>query len=303
MNLRQLQYFIVLAEQKSFTAASNVLYISQPTLSQEIMKIEKEFGFSLFVRSSRSVQMTKEAEILLPEAKSIIGQVDAFTAHVLSLSQKQRYPEELTIGLDVGWDRFEYLGITDMVQKFRKDCSDTEIKLVPFHYPESFAQLESGYLDIAILFGSDELVDSLPCEHFIFAEEVLCLAVPTEILAANPDADITQVLANNTLLVLENDEDHVAHVNMVYKQYNIKPRVIEVQNMSLMLGYIGAGGGIGLIPNSYGQTLRTTNITVMHFKENAPKGKLVVLSGKRCKKKQVLEFIERLKNEHNPDRT
>ena len=58
MNLQQMKYVVMIAEQGSFSKASQVLYITQPTLSNEVKKLEKELGITIFSRNKHSVQVT-----------------------------------------------------------------------------------------------------------------------------------------------------------------------------------------------------------------------------------------------------
>ena len=58
MNLQQMKYVVMIAEQGSFSRASQVLYITQPTLSNEVKKLEKELGITIFSRNKHSVQVT-----------------------------------------------------------------------------------------------------------------------------------------------------------------------------------------------------------------------------------------------------
>ena len=72
MEIRQLKYFAALAKYQNFTKAAQELYISQPTLSQQISALETSLGCSLFYRSKRMVALTAAGEALLPKAEQLI---------------------------------------------------------------------------------------------------------------------------------------------------------------------------------------------------------------------------------------
>lgn len=72
MEIRQLKYFIVLAKHQNFTKAAQELFISQPTLSQQISVLESSLGCSLFHRSTRMVTLTAAGKALLPKAEQLI---------------------------------------------------------------------------------------------------------------------------------------------------------------------------------------------------------------------------------------
>lgn len=84
MNLRDLQYLITVAETQHFGKAAQRCFVSQPTLSGQIKKLERELGVILFERSNRSVQITAIGESILAHARLIMEQVDAIRQQSLS---------------------------------------------------------------------------------------------------------------------------------------------------------------------------------------------------------------------------
>ena len=73
MEIRQLKYFLILAKYQNFTKAAQELYISQPTLSQQISVLENSLGCNLFHRSTRMVTLTAAGNALLPKAEQLIA--------------------------------------------------------------------------------------------------------------------------------------------------------------------------------------------------------------------------------------
>ena len=73
MELRQLSYFIKLAETLNFSTAARELFITQSTLSHQILQLEREFDQALFLRNSHEVSLTEAGEQLLPLAKTTAG--------------------------------------------------------------------------------------------------------------------------------------------------------------------------------------------------------------------------------------
>src|SRR5258707_3611917 len=76
MDVRQLRYFVRIAELGSVSAASHRLGVAQPSLSQHIKHLEQELGVDLLIRSSRGVSLTDSGQILLYHATSIVNAVD-----------------------------------------------------------------------------------------------------------------------------------------------------------------------------------------------------------------------------------
>lgn len=81
MTLQQMRYIVMVAECGNLTEAAGKLYIAQPSLTAAIHNIEKEMGITVFTRSNKGVELTREGETLLSYARQILEQVDVMTEH------------------------------------------------------------------------------------------------------------------------------------------------------------------------------------------------------------------------------
>jgi DNA-binding transcriptional LysR family regulator len=75
IDLKQLKYFLAVAEEKSFSRAAERLHISQPPFSQQIMKLESELGVKLFARTTRTFELTVAGKALMQEAADMLGKM------------------------------------------------------------------------------------------------------------------------------------------------------------------------------------------------------------------------------------
>jgi DNA-binding transcriptional LysR family regulator len=91
MNLRQLEYFVVIADTGSLTAAAERLFVSQPSISQQIRSLEEELGGALLERLPRGVRLTAAGQTLLPEARAAIRHAD-----------RARHVARRALGLEAG---------------------------------------------------------------------------------------------------------------------------------------------------------------------------------------------------------
>ena len=87
MELRVLNYFLMVAKEESISGAANVLHLSQPTLSRQLKDMEFELGKQLFIRGSKKIELTDEGRILKKRAEEIIALVEK-TAMFLSARAK-----------------------------------------------------------------------------------------------------------------------------------------------------------------------------------------------------------------------
>ena len=85
MELRQLRYLTALAEERNFTRAAAREHIAQPALSQQVLRLEKEFGLALVERTTRRVALTDAGELLVARARRALAEVEAAQAEMQSL--------------------------------------------------------------------------------------------------------------------------------------------------------------------------------------------------------------------------
>ena len=86
MQIQQMRYVLAAAEKKSFSAAAKALFLSQPSLSQQILHLEKELGVPLFVRHSKSVTLTEAGEQFVSSARRILNEVDQLSENMKKYS-------------------------------------------------------------------------------------------------------------------------------------------------------------------------------------------------------------------------
>src|SRR4051794_41900387 len=77
MTLQQLAYFVAAAEHGSFSAAANALLLAQPSLSEQIRRLEAELGVPLFVRAGRGTELTDAGRLLRPHAERVLAEAQA----------------------------------------------------------------------------------------------------------------------------------------------------------------------------------------------------------------------------------
>lgn len=102
MDLRQLRYFLAIAEEGSFLAAARKLAIAQPSLSQHVIRLEGELGVQLLERSSRGVTLTESGQILVAHARAIIRATDAAIADLRDRASEPRGPVSFALPSSVG---------------------------------------------------------------------------------------------------------------------------------------------------------------------------------------------------------
>ncbi|MFF8593376.1 LysR substrate-binding domain-containing protein [Streptomyces sp. NPDC015220] len=178
MELRQLAYFVTVAEELHFGRAAGRLHIVQSAVSQQIQRLERELGAELFDRSPRRVRLTAAGERLLPEARAVLAAADRARAAVAP-------PAGLRIGTSTGLGAH----LDRVLTAFAEHASDVPVELVSLPAAERLARVAAGELDAAFVRAAepvsgvrvlplwpDPLVAALPASHPLAARDAVGLS-------------------------------------------------------------------------------------------------------------------------------
>ncbi|MEP7300208.1 MAG: LysR substrate-binding domain-containing protein [Caldimonas sp.] len=150
MDLRQIQYFVAIAEKGSISAASAYIHIAQPALSAQLARLEADLGVALCTRHRRGITLTQGGEIFLEHAYKVIEGLAAARSAVLSVGSQPR--GEVTFGLPVTTSTLMTVPIVELVHA---RYPHIKLNIVDGMSGDVFGWLVDGRLDVAILYGSD----------------------------------------------------------------------------------------------------------------------------------------------------
>lgn len=194
MNLRDLRYLVALADHGHFGRAAKACFVSQPTLSMQIRKLEEELGVVLFERAPRKVMPTPAGREACERARRIVAEVEAMR----EAARRSTDPEAGSVRLGLFPTLGPYL-LPHVVPRIRARFPRLELLLVEEKSDVLLARLREGRLDAALLaLPVDD--DQLQVE-FLF-EEPFVLAVPERHRLATRDALALDDLADERLLLL-----------------------------------------------------------------------------------------------------
>lgn len=195
MNLRDLRYLVALADLKHFGRAAAASFVSQPTLSTQIRKLEDELGVALVERSPRKVLLTATGREVADRARTVLTEVD----QIRDLARRARDPESGTIRIGLFPTLGPYL-LPHVVPRLRERFPRLELLLVEEKTPVLLRQLADGKLDAAAL-ALPLHDDQLHCE-FLF-EEAFLLAVPETHPLTRKHGLTLDDLSHESVLLLE----------------------------------------------------------------------------------------------------
>ncbi len=195
MNLRDLKYLVALADHKHFGRAAAACYVSQPTLSTQIKKLEEELGVPLVERAPRKVMLTPAGRDAADRARRIVAEVE----QMKEAARRSQDPEAGTVRLGIFPTLGPYL-LPHVVPRIRARFPHLELLLVEEKSEVLLSRLREGKLDAGLL-AMPVHDDQLHAE-FLF-EEPFLLAVPESHPLARRDALPMSELAQHQLLLLE----------------------------------------------------------------------------------------------------
>ncbi|WP_323120618.1 LysR family transcriptional regulator [Burkholderia alba] len=167
MDLKQLRYFVAVAEELHFGRAAKRLFISQPALSFDIRKFEDTLGVQLFARTSKSVALTNAGEVLLGEARRLLLQADE--ARRLTIRSASGLAGRLRIGFV---NSMLYRGLPQAVRQFGADYPTVEIVLKEMNTHEQVQAMTRAQIDLGYAHWGSFPPDI--AAETIFSEPFLC---------------------------------------------------------------------------------------------------------------------------------
>jgi DNA-binding transcriptional LysR family regulator len=244
MDLRQIRYFIAVAEERSFTAAARRLNLSQPPLSQQIQALEAALGAQLLHRTSRRVELTQAGEALLTRALAIQQQIKLAEAEVRSIGAG------LIGSLDVGATGSILRGrLADLLAAYRKEAPAVKMTIHEQAPALQIAALLNRTTNIS-LNRSIPTEDALSSE-LAWAEEVV-VAMPKDHPLARRKRIALGDLASEDHIVLQPESSQFArYIQKCCIDAGFLPRVSQqVVDAQSVPSLIAAGFGVALVPQS-----------------------------------------------------
>ena len=241
MNLRDLRYFVALADTKHFGKAAERSYVSQPTLSAQIKKLENYLGVQLIERQPRRVTLTESGAKILPLARRILQESD----EIISLARNEHDPLSGKLKLALIPTIGPYL-LPLITRKLRKQLPQLKLMLYEYQTQGLLEKLRSGEIEIGIL-ALPVPLDGL--ESAELYEENFTVAMPNNHALSKKPAIKLDDLNGETLLLLEDGHclrDQALDVcNRVDVKENEDYRATSLETLRQM---VAAGLGITLLP-------------------------------------------------------
>lgn len=252
MELRQLRYFVAVAEELSFSRAAERVHITQPPLSRQIQELEAGLGCALFVRAANRIELTQAGEAFLREARKTLHQADwaARSARLAATGDAG----ELRIGyVPVGLHTGQAM---ELLSSFRRRFPCVTIELVHVAASAQPAALFSHEIDLAICHTGAAVTAGIVRQSL--CEDETVFAVPNGHRLARSDRFRLADLADEDFIAPPRSTDPEFHDDL-FKRWalaDFRPRiVIHADSFVAMLALVAAGAGISFAARKAAQLL------------------------------------------------
>ena len=241
MELHQLRYFCAVAEAGSFSRAAEQSHVSQPSLSQQIMKLEDELGARLFDRLGRSVRLTETGQTFLPRARAVLRELEAARGDVA----EQKDSVGGTVAIGVIPTVAPYF-LPERLTWFSRKFPQVRLTVMEEITPVLLEQVRASKVDLAIL--------ALPIrghefETFPLLSERFFAALPADHKFAKRRSLSLKDLRADPFLLLRDGHCFRDNAVAACDRARVHPQIIfESGQFSSLLSMVGAGMGVSIIP-------------------------------------------------------
>jgi|WetSurMetagenome_2_1015567.scaffolds.fasta_scaffold201949_2 LysR family transcriptional regulator, hca operon transcriptional activator len=266
MDLRYLRFFIAVAEERSFTRAAERLHTVQPSLSQQIKRLEDEVGTPLFDRDKHHVRLTEAGRVFLVRARDILARFDVALQEARQAAKGGM--AHLAIGFVPGAEGKVFPHI---LPALKERCPEILLSLKSLTSPEQVAALRTAAIDVGFLRppvedGSliseavvrDEFVAAVPSGSELAAMD----RIPVDRLAELP---LVQVARDNAPAVHQLANQIAASAGVSFRQGLVTDNVLGTLNA------VGAGLGFSLLPD-YVRPIAPPTVAIRPLATDPPPG-------------------------------
>tara|TARA_B100001939_G_scaffold20448_1_gene16782 strand:- start:238 stop:1170 length:933 start_codon:yes stop_codon:yes gene_type:complete len=285
MTITQLKYTLAVAEYGNFTTASEKCFVTQPTLSMQVQKLEEELGVTIFNRSTKPLQVTEVGEKVLIQARKIVEESSRMN-DVIS-KEKGIIGGTLKVGI-IPTVSSTLLPL--FLNIFIKKHKNVELKIEEYNTDVLSKKLEDNTIDCAI--AATPLNNSKIIERPLFYEPFVAYVPEHHFLSGNKSLDLDD-LSNSDLLILQDGHcfrDQVLNLcslDDLNKQYELRSGSFET-----LINLSNNGPWMTIIPYLHSNNLSSKNIqNIIPFEDPAPAREISMIYSKSQLKLPVINAL------------
>lgn len=250
MDVKYLNYVITIAKERNLHSAADKLYISQPSLSYFLTKLEKEIGTRLFKRTPKELILTEAGKLYVETAQTVINQRNKLYRDISNLS----YQSHLSIATTSSWgDRL----MRKIIPEFKQKHPDVLLEISETFFPHMNHRLKSQEIDICL---ASMIHLDFNYSMVILSDEEIVMVVPREHpFCQDPLSEQSRISAKTLVQYLEKDsfmftsKGSTSHqlVEGMFETLQFYPKVYGYfDNVNTIRALVADGNGVSFLPAS-----------------------------------------------------
>ena len=287
MTITQLQYVLAVAEYKNFTLAAEKCFVTQPTLSMQIQKIEEELNILIFDRSKKPIQLTEIGQKIVNQAKNIVNEAGRIKDIVEQ--QKGFVGGEFRLGIiPTIMPTLLPMFLTNFIKKYPK------IKLIieELNTDEIILKLKNGHLDAAI--AATPLMEDKLKEIVLYFEPFVAYVPENHSIAGKDEIEVSDLNLDDILLLQDGHCFRDGILNLCKNQNFSKNNSFQIESGSFetLIRLADEGLGTTLLPYLHTLELKDKDkLKLRHFREPKPAREVSLIFPKTELKIHIIEAL------------
>ena len=287
MTITQLKYVLAVAEHKNFTQAAEKCFVTQPTLSMQIQKIEDELSIQIFDRTKKPIQLTDIGQKIVNQAKNIVNEADRIQDIVEQ--QKGFIGGEFRLGIiPTIMPTLLPMFLNNFIKKYPK------VKLIieELNTDEIITKLKNGNLDAAI--AATPLEDEKIKEIVLYFEPFVAYIPENNVIFQKEEIEIDDLNINEILLLQDGHcfRDGILNLCKNRNESGLKSFQIESGSFETLIKLADEGLGMTLLPYLHTLDLKESDkVKLRHFKEPKPAREVSLIYPKSELKIQIIDAL------------
>lgn len=259
MQLQQMRYVLAAAEKGNFSSAAKGLFISQPSLSQQIANLEKELGIPLFIRHSKSVTLTDAGRQFVRQARRILNQVDQLSDSM----KKYTLLQSGTLRIGMLWIA-GYLHLSGVITDYHRLHPNITYHLEVDGSNTLLKMLAEREIDAAFVISSEDLLREKGFYHHqLLDDQYVAILSSEHPLASRPALDISD-LKGEPVIMPSKASAFRQNIEQLFALHNISPHILcETSQSDLVIQLASQGLAVGFSSSSIALKLKNPKCTLL----------------------------------------
>jgi len=290
MTITQLKYVLAVAEHQNFTKAAEKCFVTQPTLSMQIQKLEDQLAIQIFDRSKKPIELTEVGRKIVNQAKNIVNEADRITDIVDQ--QKGFIGGEFNLGII---PTVMPTLLPMFLKSFIKRYPKIKLKIEELNTDEIIQRINDGHLDAAI--AATPLKNEQIKERVLFYEPFVGYIPSNHRLTSKKTIEVSDLDINDMLLLEDGHcfRDGVLNLCNAKKTKDLNEFQLESGSFEMLVKLTNEGMGMTLLPYLHTLDLKEKEQEKLHyFSEPSPAREVSLIYHKSELKIQIIDALHKI---------